>query len=91
MKFWDDIQILAMNRPCHTRDALSQQFATTARLYYESVVSLALQTSEKYYDQLWKAVEEAQARSMQSGIVFKEHVATHNCVGGSTASKAMSA
>jgi len=64
---------------CEIRHTLSEQFATAARLYAESVVSVVSQTSPKNYDQLWKTVEEAQLRSIQFGRAFKEHVASHHC------------
>ena len=76
---------------CEIRDALSQQFATAARLYSEMVVTLALQTSQEHYDQLWKKVEEAQLRSTQLGWAFKEHVASHHCIHRDGIERAISA
>jgi len=82
---------VALRFDCKRRQALSDQFATAARLYSESVVSLLSQTLQDDYDQLYGRVEEAQLRSTESGRAFKEHVAAHHCLGGNPAEEELSA
>jgi len=76
---------------CKRRQALSDQFATAARLYAESVVFLLSQTLQDDYDQLWQRVEEAKLRSTESGRAFNEHVAAHHCLEGNPAEEELSA
>ena len=76
---------------CKIRQALSDQFATAARLYAEAVVSLLSQTLQDDYDQFWRRVEEAQLRSTESGRALNEHLAAHHCLGGNPAEEELSA
>ena len=66
---------------CEVWRQLSEEFATTARLYSEAVTLLTsnapnLQPHE--YNRLRHAVEEAQRRSEGAGIAYEEHLDAHH-------------
>ena len=67
-------------RPCCVvRRDLSNEFATSARLYAEAVVSLTSIADGSGFEQLRIAAELAQVRAEEAGVAYEEHVASHGC------------
>jgi hypothetical protein len=70
------------SKNCPVRRRLGEEFALAARLYAEAVVQLMrdpITMSDRDYQQLHAAVEQARARSEVAGRAFKEHVESHGC------------
>ncbi|HKE21851.1 MAG TPA: hypothetical protein VKB88_05630 [Bryobacteraceae bacterium] len=74
-----------MKLGCPIRQTLAEQFATAARLYAETAVSLAtMGKSGADYILLRDKTIEAQEHSTAAFRAFTEHVASHHCSGAVT-------
>ena len=59
---------------------LSEEFATSARLYSElvSLLSVTSKATKSELAELWQRAEDARDRAEQAGIAFEEHIESHN-------------